>query len=322
MTLTYKKSGVDINAGEALVEFLQKKNPAIGGFSGLYPILGGKYHLVASTDGVGTKLKLAFMFNEHETIGIDLVAMCVNDLIACGATPLFFLDYYATGKLDLKTSKKIMSGIINGCKLGKMTLLGGETAEMPGMYSKGEYDLAGFSVGMVEKKDVIDGSKIKPGDVLIGLPSSGFHSNGYSLVRRAFSKSEMKKYKKELLAPTKIYVSEVEKLKKELKKHGQKILGIAHITGGGLVDNVPRFLPKNCKAIISKGSWKIPHVIGELCKKKTVSEKELYHVFNMGIGLVVAVKKKALKVALKALPQAKVIGRIEKGKPQVVFENG
>jgi len=228
---TYKKSGVDIKLADKFTEFLQKKSEAIGGFAGLFPVAesGGKYSMVASTDGVGTKLKLAFMLDKHDTIGIDLVAMCVNDLLCCGARPAIFLDYYATGKLDLARSKKIIAGILEGCRQGESVLLGGETAEMPGFYQKGEYDLAGFSVGIVENKKIIDGSKIRPGDVLIGLRSSGFHSNGFSLIRSALKGGLLKKHARVLLTPTRIYVKDVNKLRAALKKEGRDVLGLAHI---------------------------------------------------------------------------------------------
>ncbi|MCX5783265.1 MAG: phosphoribosylformylglycinamidine cyclo-ligase, partial [Elusimicrobia bacterium] len=314
--------GVNIDAGDALVDYIQKKAPAIGGFAGLFPLNKEKngYSLVACTDGVGTKLKLAFMLNEHRTIGIDLVAMCVNDLIVCGAKPLFFLDYYATGKLDLKKSRSIMDGIMEGCRQGKMALLGGETAEMPGFYQDGEYDLAGFSVGIVKNSEVIDGSTIKPGDILLGLASSGFHSNGYSLIRHIYKGAELKKRAKKLLAPTRIYVAQYEKLSAALAKAGHKIAGMAHITGGGLLENVPRFLPKNCSAVIDKTSWRVPEIMAELAKTGNVAEKEMWRTFNMGIGLVIALKPQAVSTALKALPEAFVIGEISRGKNETLLK--
>src|SRR5208282_4057699 len=250
--LTYKKAGVDIDLADKLVEHIQKNAPAIGGFAGLFPLdlVGGDWCLVACTDGVGTKLKIAFELDLHETVGIDLVAMCVNDLITCGAKPLFFLDYYATGKLDLERSKRVLAGIMEGCRQGHSVLLGGETAEMPGFYKSGEYDLAGFAVGIVRKSEAIDGTQIRPGDLILGLPSTGFHSNGFSLVRKVFKKADLKRFGRQLLAPTKIYVEDFERLKDGLGKEGQQILGLAHITGSGLPGNVPRFLPNNCKAVI------------------------------------------------------------------------
>ena len=257
-TLSYRKSGVDTALADKLVDHIQKNAPAIGGFAGLYPLNlpGGEgYHLVACTDGVGTKLKIAFELDKHDTIGIDLVAMCVNDLITCGAKPLIFLDYYATGKLDLNRSKKILAGIIEGCRLGRSVLLGGETAEMPGFYQKGEYDLAGFSVGIVKRSEVIDGTKIFPGDLILGLKSSGLHSNGFSLVRQAFKGAALKKWAPKLITPTRIYVDEIERLKQGLAAEDQIILGLAHITGGGIVENVPRVLPRGCRAVFKRSMW-------------------------------------------------------------------
>jgi len=323
MAVTYKKAGVDIAAGDALVDYIQKKAPAIGGFAGLYPlgIGGGDYQLVACTDGVGTKLKLAFLLGIHDTVGIDLVAMNVNDLIVCGAKPLVFLDYYATAKLDMKTSRALIDGIMEGCRQGEMALLGGETAEMPGFYAKGEYDLAGFAVGIVKKSDIIDGTKVRPGDVLLGLPSTGFHSNGFSLVRNVFKGKLLKKYARKLLTPTQIYVKDISLLRAKLKKAGFDILGMAHITGGGLVENVPRFLPKNCNAVIDVSTWKRPALMLELQKLAKVPNADMWRTFNMGIGMVAAVRPQALKAAQKALPQATVIGRIERGTGVVKLEN-
>jgi len=316
---TYKKAGVDIIAGDKFVDFIAAKTKGIGGFAGLYPVPCNKdYSLVASTDGVGTKLKLAFLLNKHDTIGIDLVAMCVNDLLVCGATPLFFLDYYASGKLNMQTSKKIIEGILEGCRQGQMALIGGETAEMPGFYQKGEYDLAGFSVGIVKNSEIIDGRKIKPGDILLGLPSSGFHSNGYSLVRHVFGK-ELKKYAKQLITPTRIYVKEIVKLKEGLAKNKKEILGMSHITGSGLPGNVPRFLPKGTAAVLNTSAWKVPQVMKTLQKKGKVSDKEMYDAFNMGLGMVICVKKDAVAAAKKILPELIEVGHIIKGKQNVVL---
>ncbi len=318
--LTYRKSGVNITLADKLVDHIQKKAPAIGGFAGLFPLdLNGEgpYHLVACTDGVGTKLKIAFALNKHETIGIDLVAMCVNDLITCGAKPLIFLDYYATGKLDLERSKRIMTGILAGCSLGRSALLGGETAEMPGFYPPGEYDLAGFSVGIVKQSDIIDGSKIFPGDLLLGLRSSGLHSNGFSLVRQIFKGGLLKKWGPKLLTPTRIYVDEIMKLKEGLRQKGQIILGLSHITGGGLVENVPRILPKGCRAVFRTGAWTIPPVFSEIQKRGHVSNTEMWRTFNMGIGMVIVVRPSSLLLAQKLLPEATLIGEIIKGKNEV-----
>jgi phosphoribosylformylglycinamidine cyclo-ligase len=319
-TLTYRKSGVNIDLADKLVDHIQKKAPAIGGFAGLFPLDldgDGPWELVACTDGVGTKLKLAFALDRHDTIGIDLVAMSVNDLVCCGAKPLIFLDYYATGKLDLKTSKRIISGIMEGCRQGRCVLLGGETAEMPGMYPKDEYDLAGFAVGIVKRKEVIDGSKIYPGDLILGLPSSGLHSNGYSLARQVFKGRDLAKFGKALLTPTRIYVDEVAALKKALREQESIILGLSHITGGGLVENVPRILPRGRKAIFRKGTWKPNPLFREIQRRGNVPEKEMWRTFNMGLGLVIVIRPDSLAVAQKALPEAILVGEIVDGKHEV-----
>jgi phosphoribosylformylglycinamidine cyclo-ligase len=319
---TYKKAGVDIILGDKFADFIATKAKGIGGFAGLYPLpVNKEYSLVASTDGVGTKLKLAFILNKHDTIGVDLVAMCVNDLIVCGATPLFFLDYYATGKLDLKTSKKIIKGILDGCEQSGCSLLGGETAEMPGFYQKGEYDLAGFSVGIVKNSEMIDGRKIKPGAILLGLPSSGFHSNGFSLVRRVFAE-DLKKYAKQLITPTRIYVKDILKLKAGLAKSKKEILGMAHITGSGLPGNVCRFLPKGVDAKIDLNAVKVPAIIKTLQSKGKVSDTDMYNTFNMGLGMVICVKKDTVAAAKKILPGLIEVGCIVKGKQEVKLEKG
>jgi len=323
--VTYKQAGVDISKGNALVKKIKKFAPAIGFFSGFYPLDTKKYKnpvLVSSSDGVGTKLKLAFLLNKHDTVGIDLVAMNVNDVICCGAKPLFFLDYFACSKLNLKIAEQVIKGINEGCRQADCVLLGGETAEMPGFYKKGEYDLAGFAVGIVEKNKVIDGSKIKPGDIIIGLPSSGLHSNGFSLVRKIFSKNELLKFGPELLTPTRIYVQEVLSLIAHRSLLITAVHGIAHITGGGFIDNIPRILPKrgdylNCQARIYKNSWQVPEIFHLIQKKGKITEKEMYHVFNMGIGLVLVVdKSKSLKVQ-KLLKDSIIIGEITAGKQQI-----
>ena len=319
-TLTYRKSGVNIDLADKLVDHIQSKAPAIGGFAGLFPLDldgSGPWDLVAGTDGVGTKLKLAFALDRHDTIGIDLVAMSVNDLICCGAKPLIFLDYYATGKLKLNTSKKIIAGIMEGCRQGHCVLLGGETAEMPGMYPKDEYDLAGFAVGIVKRSDVIDGSKIYPGDLILGLPSSGLHSNGYSLARQVFKGKDLAKFGKALLTPTRIYVDEVNALTKALREADGIIMGLSHITGGGLVENVPRILPRGRKAIFRKDAWKMNPLFREIQRRGNVPEKEMWRTFNMGLGLVIVIRPESLKTALKALPEAKVVGEIVEGKHEV-----
>jgi phosphoribosylformylglycinamidine cyclo-ligase len=317
---SYKKAGVDIIAGDKFVDFIATKTKGIGGFAGLYPVPCNKdYSLVASTDGVGTKLKLTFILNKHDTIGIDLVAMCVNDLVVCGATPLFFLDYYATAKLDLNASKKVISGILEGCRQGNSALIGGETAEMPGFYQKGEYDLAGFSVGIVKNSEIIDGRKIKAGDVLLALHSSGFHSNGFSLVRAVFGK-ELKKYAKQLITPTRIYVKDILKLKTGLAKNKKEILGMAHITGSGLPGNVPRFLPKNVDAVLNISKWQVPQIMKILQKKGKVSDKEMFDTFNMGLGMVICLRRDTVAAAKKILPELIEVGYIAKGKQQVILK--
>ncbi|MFH2204515.1 MAG: phosphoribosylformylglycinamidine cyclo-ligase [Elusimicrobiota bacterium] len=320
--LTYKKSGVDIDKADSLVSYLKKKAPSIGGFAGLYPLkLDGKgpHCLVASTDGVGTKLKVALLMRRHQTIGIDLVAMCVNDLITCGAKPLIFLDYYATGKLDVKRSQDIFQGILNGCRQSGAALLGGETAEMPGCYPRGEYDLAGFAVGIVNSKDVIDGSKIFPGDLLLGLPSNGVHSNGFSLVRRVFKGRMLKTLGRKLLTPTKIYVDEIASLLQGLRKEKQIVLGMAHITGGGLPGNVVRILPRRCRAVIRTGSWKTPRIFQEIQQRGRVPDADMWRTFNMGIGMVIVIRPNALEPARRILPQAKLIGEIVAGRREVTL---
>ncbi|HBU70113.1 MAG TPA: phosphoribosylformylglycinamidine cyclo-ligase [Elusimicrobia bacterium] len=309
--ITYKKSGVDIDAGNELVRRIKKKLPKIGGFGGLFPLPDTKYNLVSSTDGVGTKLKLAFMLDKHDTVGIDLVAMSVNDIICCGAKPLFFLDYFACGKLDVDTAQSVISGIVKGCEISGCALVGGETAEMPGFYPPGEYDVAGFAVGALEKGREITGRKIKPGDVVIGLPSSGPHSNGYSLIRKVFSKPELKKYSKELLAPTRIYVKEVLKLLNAFRT--PVVHGIAHITGGSFYDKIERILPANIRVVINKNSWKVPEIFKFIQKKGKVADKEIYRVLNMGIGMVLIVEKSSALKVLKLVKGSMVIGKVVSG---------
>ncbi len=304
---TYKEAGVDIEAGN---QFVQKIKPLvkatfrpevmteIGGFGGLFSLNTAKYKnpvLVSGTDGVGTKLKLAFLADKHDTVGIDLVAMCVNDIIVQGAEPLFFLDYLATGHLDPDKAAQIVAGIAEGCKQAGCALIGGETAEMPGFYSDSEYDMAGFTVGVVEKDQIIDGSSITVGNKLIGIASSGLHSNGYSLARRIiFDRMGLGIHDQLpglgatvaeiLLTPTRIYVRAVLNLLKDFR-----INGIAHITGGGLTDNVPRILPKLCKASFKLDSWQRPPVFSLLEEAGKVDQFEMYRTFNMGIGMVLSV---------------------------------
>ena len=341
MAITYKDAGVDIDAGD---QFVQKIKPFvkstmrpevltdIGGFGGLFALK--KYQnpvLVSGTDGVGTKLKVAFLMNRHDTVGIDLVAMCVNDIVVQGAEPLFFLDYFATGKLKPQEHAMVVKGIADGCRQAGCALIGGETAEMPSFYSPDEYDLAGFAVGVVEKKNLIDGSKIRPGDRLVGLASSGLHSNGYSLVRKVlFEKagygvadtlSELggPTLGEVLLTPTRIYAKTIMALMKDFD-----IRGAAHITGGGITENAPRILPKGTQALIRRSSWQTPPIFKLIQKKAGVDQDEMYRAFNMGIGMILAVPgkqldkviRKAEKLGEKAFP----IGEVIKGKPGVKYE--
>ncbi|NLH39393.1 MAG: phosphoribosylformylglycinamidine cyclo-ligase [Elusimicrobia bacterium] len=321
--ITYKKSGVDINLSDKFTEFLEKKSKAIGGFAGLFNIkdYGTDCSLVASTDGVGTKLKLAFALNIHNTIGIDLVAMCVNDLICVGAKPLFFLDYYATAGLDLERSKKIIDGIMEGCRQSNMILLGGETAEMPGFYKNGEYDLAGFAVGIVKNSEIIDGSKVGDGDVIIGLKSSGFHSNGFSLIRKVIERKKLNSsYIKRLLTPTIIYVKTINNIRKHLKNNGGDILSLAHITGSGIEGNLVRVIPKHVNCVIKKSLWKQPRIMKDIQKFGNISEEEMFKTFNMGIGMTIIVKREHSGDVLKIEKNALVIGEVVKGSGKVIIE--
>jgi len=336
--ITYRDAGVDIDAGDALVEAIKpfaKKTmrpevlAGIGGFGALAEI-PKKYRepvLVSGTDGVGTKLKLAFQLGRHDTVGVDLVAMSVNDVLTQGAEPLFFLDYFACGKLDVAVATEVVKGIARGCELAGCALIGGETAEMPGMYADGEYDLAGFAVGVVEKSEIIDGRGIAPGDVVLGLASSGAHSNGYSLVRRVLERAKPdlradfhgKPLGEALLEPTRIYVKPVLALMKRVR-----VKGLAHITGGGLVENLPRVLPENVKAVISRSAWKLPALFQWLQREGQVADAEMLRVFNCGIGMVVVVGADSADAAARLLSEsgetAFRIGRIEAreaGEPQI-----
>ncbi len=311
--ITYAKSGVNIDAGNELVKRIKKKLPKIGGFGGSFPLAGTKYNLVSSTDGVGTKLKLAFLLGKHDTVGIDLVAMNVNDIICCGAKPLFFLDYFACGKLDVNLAEKVISGIKKGCDISGCALIGGETAEMPGFYPTGEYDLAGFAVGSLEKGKEITGKNMRPGDIVIGIPSSGPHSNGYSLIRKVFSNKELKKYAKELLAPTRIYVKDILSLLSAIRYPLNAITGIAHITGGSFYDKIGRIVPEGCRVVIEKNSWKVPKIFKIVQQKGNVPEKEIYRTLNMGIGMAVIVRPAVSGRVLKCLKGSKIIGRVIKG---------
>nr|Q0HTW8.1 RecName: Full=Phosphoribosylformylglycinamidine cyclo-ligase; AltName: Full=AIR synthase; AltName: Full=AIRS; AltName: Full=Phosphoribosyl-aminoimidazole synthetase [Shewanella sp. MR-7] len=326
--LSYKDAGVDIDAGNALVSNIKAavkrtRRPEVmgnlGGFGALCE-LPTKYKqpvLVSGTDGVGTKLRLAIDYKKHDTVGIDLVAMCVNDLIVQGAEPLFFLDYYATGKLDVETATSVVNGIGEGCFQSGCALIGGETAEMPGMYEGEDYDLAGFCVGVVEKADIIDGSKVAAGDALIALASSGPHSNGYSLVRKVLEVSQAdpqqdlngKPLIQHLLEPTKIYVKSLLKLIEASDVHA-----MAHITGGGFWENIPRVLPENCKAVIQGDSWQWPAVFNWLMENGNIAEYEMYRTFNCGVGMIVALPADKVDAALALLAaegeQAWLIGAI------------
>ncbi len=314
-SLSYRDAGVDIDAGDRLVEnikpFARRTMregvlAGIGGFGALFEV-SKKFRepvLVSGTDGVGTKLKLAFQMNRHDTVGIDLVAMSVNDILVQGAEPLFFLDYFACGKLDVETATQVVKGIATGCERAGCALIGGETAEMPGMYSNGEYDLAGFAVGAVEKNLIIDGKDIRSGDVVLGLASSGPHSNGYSLIRKVVETAradlssgfEGRTLGETLLEPTRIYVKPVLAALKQVR-----LKGLAHITGGGLVENVPRVLPENVCAQLEKSAWPRPPIFEWLRKQGNVAEAEMHRVFNCGIGMAIVVAPDQAAAAMQAL---------------------
>ena len=327
--ITYRDAGVDIDAGDALVEAIKpfaKRTlrpevlAGIGGFGALAEIPKNYREpvLVSGTDGVGTKLKLAFQLGVHDTVGIDLVAMSVNDILTQGAEPLFFLDYFACGKLDVAVATNVIKGIARGCELAGCALIGGETAEMPGMYSEGEYDLAGFAVGVVEKSAIVDGRGIAPGDVVLGLAASGAHSNGYSLIRKILERAKPdlkadfhgRSLGSALLEPTRIYVKPLLALMRQLP-----VKGMAHVTGGGLVENLPRVLPDSMKAVIARSSWKVPPLFEWLQREGDVAEAEMQRVFNCGIGMVVVVAAEHADAAVSALSSAGEtvfrIGRIE-----------
>ena len=337
--LSYRDAGVDIDAGDDLVDRIKplaKKTmregvlAGIGGFGALFEV--PKHYkepvLVSGTDGVGTKLRLAFEWNRHDTIGQDLVAMSVNDILVQGAEPLFFLDYFACGKLTVDTAATVVGGIAKGCELAGCALIGGETAEMPGMYPPGEYDLAGFAVGAVEKSKIINGSTIVPGDVVLAIASSGAHSNGYSLVRKIIERAGAKPSDDleglplgdVVMAPTEIYVKPLLKLIDELN-----VKGMAHITGGGLVDNVPRVLPENTQAVLHRDSWQMPALFRWLQMKGGVADAEMVRVFNCGIGMVVIVSPEQADAAIQSLAKqslrAWVVGEVRelpKGAPQTI----
>ena len=341
-SLSYKDVGVDINAGNELVERIKPhvkrttRPEVIGGLGGFGALcaIPNKYKepiLVSGTDGVGTKLRLAIDLKKHDTIGIDLVAMCVNDLVVQGAEPLFFLDYYATGKLEVDVASDVVKGIAEGCVQSGCALVGGETAEMPGMYHAGDYDLAGFCVGVVEKSEIIDGSQVKVGDALIALGSSGPHSNGYSLIRKVIDVASVnpateqlngRPLSEQVLAPTKIYVKSVLALIKQTEVHA-----IAHLTGGGFWENIPRVLPKNTKAVIDESSWEWQPVFKWLQEKGNIETYEMYRTFNCGVGMVIALPQSEVETALAILKQsgenAWLIGHIESAtddEPQVIIK--
>jgi phosphoribosylformylglycinamidine cyclo-ligase len=341
MKFTYKRSGVDIKKGSRFVDTIRPLLRTtysrdvlgdVGAFGAFFKIDTSKYKqpvLVSSTDGVGTKLKVAFMLNRHDTVGIDVVAMCVNDILTSGAKPIFFLDYLATGKLSIHQSVDIVKGIATGCRIAGCSLIGGETAEMPGFYSKGEYDISGFAVGIVEKKDIIDGSRTREGDLIIGLSSNGLHSNGYSLVRKLFF--EIKGYGprrrlkelectigEELLKPTRIYVKSVLRV---IRSH--RIKGIAHITGGGITENLPRILPEGLQACIRKDTWPVHGIFKIIQRMGNISKAEMFRTFNMGVGLILVVDKKDATGVTRALnrlgERAFLIGEVERGKGGVRY---
>ncbi len=342
--MTYSKAGVDIDEGARLVGLIRPlarstSRPeviaGVGGFGALFSGRFGRYKdpvLVSSTDGVGTKLRLAFMANEHSTVGIDLVAMSVNDLLTSGAEPLFFLDYFATGRLDAKKAADVIRGIARGCRQAGCALVGGETAEMPGFYRDGEYDIAGFAVGVVERKGIVDGRLIRPGDAVIGISSSGLHSNGYSLARKVlFDRMGLRlssrprglagDLRSALLKPTRIYVRPVLGILKRFR-----VLGMAHITGGGFIDNLPRALPAGTKAVIEGGSWPVHGIFKVISKGGPIEEVEMLRTFNCGIGMVLMVRDKDAGPVINALKAMRLpsyrIGAIRKrkaGEGQVEF---
>lgn len=340
--MDYKKAGVDIEAGYKSVELMKKhvletQRPEVlgglGGFAGAFDLKAIKEMeepvLLSGTDGCGTKVKLAFVMDKHDTIGIDAVAMCVNDIACSGGEPLFFLDYIACGKNYPEKIATIVSGVAEGCKQSECALVGGETAEHPGLMPVDEYDLAGFAVGVVDKKDIIDGSTIQPGDVLIGLASSGVHSNGFSLVRSIFdmTKESLETYYDELgqtlgealLTPTKIYV----KALKNMKKAHVKVKGCSHITGGGFYENVPRMLPDGVKAVIQKDSYQVPAIFDLIAQKGQVAEQMMYNTFNMGLGMVIALAPEDVEKAMQAIQDAGetcyVVGKVEAGEKGVIL---
>ena len=342
MAISYKDSGVDVTRGYKAVDLMKKHVKStynenvlgdIGSFGGFFSIAGEKMEepiLVAGTDGVGTKLKYAFLLDKHDTIGIDAVAMCVNDIVCQGAKPLFFLDYYACGRLYPEAESEVVKGIADGCRQAGCALIGGETAEMPGFYPDGEYDLAGFAVGIVDKKKVINGKSIKAGDVLVGIKSSGVHSNGYSLVRKLFgdeNKEELEKYDERLgatvaevlLKPTKIYVKSILSLLEKVE-----VKGIAHITGGGFIENIPRILPEGVSAEIVKNSYEVPPLFKVMQEKAEITDEQIYNTFNMGIGMIVCVSPENVDATMASLKESGeevcVVGKVVEGDRKVILK--
>lgn len=339
--LTYKDAGVDIDAGEELVERIKEpvkrtRRPEVlgglGGFGALTRIPEGYKEpvLVSGTDGVGTKLRLAIDLERHNTVGQDLVAMCVNDIIVQGAEPLFFLDYYATGKLNVDVAASVVTGIANGCEMAGCALVGGETAEMPGMYEAGDYDLAGFSVGVVEASKIIDGSAVKEGDAIVAIGSSGPHSNGYSLIRHILKHAEVNPAEDKLpsgktvadavMAPTRIYVKPVLDLLKQVDVHA-----LAHITGGGFWENIPRVLPEGTSAVLDAATWQWPEIFNFLMEKGNVAKYEMYRTFNCGVGMLVIIDEQQVEKTIEILKShgenAWLIGKIEKAAGERVVIN-
>ena len=328
--VTYRSAGVDINKANKLVTDYRRFADTtktkgvisdVGSFGALFRPGFKRFKdplLVSSTGGVGTKLKVAFLADKHDTVGIDLVAMSANDILCSGAEGLFFLDYIATGKVRSGVLRDVVKGIAAGCREAGYALVGGETAEMPGLYKAGEYDLAGFGVGIVDRNTVIDGRNSKVGDVVLGLESSGLHSNGYSLVRKVFTKNELKKHANELLKPTRLYCKGVLDLKKNVK-----VRGIANITGGAFYDKIPRIIPQGMAIEIYKNSWRVPHIFSLIQEKGNIDDKEMYRTLNMGIGMVVVLSRadidKSKFILLQAGIRSRVIGRVIKGNREVII---
>lgn len=343
MSEAYRKAGVNIEAGYKAVEGMKKHvartfRPGVlgslGGFGGLFELPYNQYKhpvLVSGTDGVGTKLKIAFGMDLHDTVGIDLVAMCVNDVVVQGAEPLFFMDYLAAGKVEPDKATAVVSGIAEGCVQAGCALLGGETAEMPGFYTKDEYDLAGFCVGIVEKEQLITGDAIMPGDIILGLASSGLHSNGFSLVRKLLFEDanydlnsqfgDRESLGRVLLKPTRIYVKPILQVLKDYS-----LSGMAHITGGGFIENIPRMLPENSNAEIILGSWPVPPIFQLLQREGNLSKLDMYNTFNMGIGMIIVVKPELCADVIECFKQQNetvyIIGKVTEGNKQVVLREG